>query len=76
VSRITSHGPSSLSAAEAACGVLADFSFLVKKLSVELAEFFSAAMFELSGESVVGEFVFHGWRTSIFTVMEFWNYCL
>jgi len=75
-SRVTGHGPSSFSAAEAAGGVLANFSFLVKKLGVQLGQFFAAAMFELSGEDVVGEFVFHGWRTSTITVAESWINCL
>jgi hypothetical protein len=61
-SPVTNHQSplSSLSAAKAARWVLAHFSLFVKELGAQLAQFFAAAVLELSGGYDEGRFVLHG----------------
>ena len=58
--RVRDHVASALLAAEAACGVLAHFHFLVKELDALLAELLAVTMLELADLAIEWRFVFHG----------------
>jgi hypothetical protein len=72
----SSHRFSAFPSAEAARGMLAHFSFFVKKLGAQLAQLFTAAMLQLVDEKKVWRFVFHGCCTSGFTLSDSIIYCL
>jgi hypothetical protein len=57
--RATPHGSSS-SAAKAARWMLAHFSLFVEELGAQLAEFFTAAVFQLADDRAEWRFIFHG----------------